>query len=58
MQDKICLEFKNKYEVVKNISEEKVRKLYGEDFNYFLANLLFSRGINNLEKSESFLNPK
>jgi hypothetical protein len=58
MNNKFNTDFEEKYEVVEKISEEKVKKIYGENFDYFLANLLYSRGIDTAEKSENFLNPK
>jgi hypothetical protein len=49
--------FEEKYDVVEKISQKKVKETYGEGFDYFLANLLYSRGIDGKKKSEEFLSP-
>lgn len=58
MNEDVNLKIEQKYDVVEKISEEKVTEIYGSDFSYFLANLLYFRNIDTAEKAEKFLNPK
>ena len=50
--------FLEKYQVNEKLSAEKIRKIYGENFNPLLADLLYVRGINNTKSAEEFCNPK
>ncbi len=48
----------DKYTILDKISEDKVKKIFGEETNSFLANLLYARGLESKEDIDFFTDPK